>query len=314
LSVVVALAAAVLLPIFISDFYLSELGTAVILGIIALSMVLLTGFVGQISFCQYSFAAIGACTVGSLVGGHHWSYWLALLAGVIFSAVVGMLVGIPALRLSGLFLAILTVAVALFFDRFLLASGTWDAFSGGLNPWRVGRPSLFGLHLEGPYVFYLFVLAVFGLVSFLVWNLRIGKTGRVLRAIRGSEIAASTVGIDVTLWKLTAFAVSAGIAGLAGGLLAGAVGSVSPASFDFLHSVRIAALVTVMGVESVASAAAGGFFLIALPELLRKIGLPPDYFEVIVGGGLIVQLVFVPEGVVVKTGSDVRKRLVAEPA
>src|SRR5207237_5359487 len=91
----VALVVAILLPLAISDFYRTELAGAAILGIVVLSLVLLTGFVGQISFCQYSFAAIGAFTVGSLVSGHHWSYWLALLVGAAFSAFVGVLVAIP---------------------------------------------------------------------------------------------------------------------------------------------------------------------------------------------------------------------------
>jgi len=314
LAVTIAMGAALLVPLAISDFYRTELAAAAILGILVLSLVLLTGFVGQISFCQYSFAAIGAFTVGSLVGGHHWSYWLALVVGVAFAALVGVLVAIPALRLRGLFLAILTVAVALFFDRYLLAPGTWDSFSGGLEPWRVGRPAFFGARLEGSYAFYLFTLGAFTAMSWLVWNLRRGKTGRILRAIRESEIAAAMMGVDVTLWKLLAFGVSAGLAGLAGGLLAAAVGSVSPPSFDFLHSVQIAALATVMGVGSVAAAAAGGFFLVALPEFLRHTPLSADYFPLIVGAALVIQLVFAPEGAVVRTGRDLRHLLGRRPA
>src|SRR5207302_6951563 len=114
------------IPGGMSGFLQARAADALIAGILVLSLVLLNGFVGQTSFCQYSFAAIGAFTVGSLVGGHHWSFWLAFPLGIVFSAIVGVLVGIPALRLSGLFLAILTVAVALLFDRFLLAPGTWD--------------------------------------------------------------------------------------------------------------------------------------------------------------------------------------------
>lgn len=309
ITVVTALAVALVVPLFLSDFFQFEASEIAVLAILVLSLVLLTGFVGQISFCQYSFAAIGAFTVGSLVGGHHWSFWLALVVGVAFSGVVGILVGIPALRLSGLFLAILTVAVALFFDRFLLAPGTLDSFSGGLEPWRVGRPALFGIKLDGPYAFYVFTLGAFALTAWLVWNLRIGKTGRVLRAIKGSEIAASMIGIDVTLWKLAAFALSAGLAGLAGGLLVAGVGAVSPPSFDLLHSIQIAALVTVMGVESIASAAAGALALVAGPELLTHTPISPDYFPLIVGGVLIIQLVFAPQGVVKKTADDVKHLL-----
>ena len=304
--VLVGAALAVLIPAGLNDFQRSLASDAVLSGMIVLSLVLLTGLVGQISFCQYSFAAIGAFTVGSLVGGHHWSFWPALAVGVAFAALSGVLVGIPALRLSGLFLAILTVGVALLVDSWLLSPGTWDSFSGGVVPWHVGRPSFLGLHLTGEYGFYLFVLTVFALACAAVWNLRRGKTGRVLRAIRESEVAAATVGLDLTAWKLAAFGVSAGLAGLAGGLLAASVGSVSAGAYDFLHSVSIAAAVTVFGVEAVTSAAAAGIFLVWGPEwLIDYTPLKTQWFSLILGATLIVQLVFTPEGVV----TDAQRRV-----
>jgi branched-chain amino acid transport system permease protein len=245
--------------------------------------------------------------VGSLVAGHHWNFWLALAVGTAFAAAGGVLVGIPALRLSGLFLAILTVAVALFFDRFVLAPGTWDAFSGGVEPWRLARPNVAGVSLDSPYAFYLLILAIFLLAALLVWNLRRGKVGRVLRAIRGSELAAVTLGLDLTAWKLAAFGVSAGLAGLAGGLSAVAVGSVSAGSYDFLHSLSVAAVGIVMGVGTVASAAAGGLFLAFGPWLLQHTPLSTQYFNLIVGGLLVLQLLFTPQGVV----ADAEQRVLA---
>jgi branched-chain amino acid transport system permease protein len=268
----------------------------------------LTGLVGQISFCQYSFAAIGAFTVGSLVSGHHWSFWLALPVGVVFAGVVGVLVGIPALRLSGLFLAILTVAVALFFDNFIFAPGTWNSFSGGLSPWQPGRPGFLGIKLNGEYSFYLFSLGVFLLATLLVWNLRQGKVGRVLRAIRGSELAASTMGLNLTAWKLTAFGLSAAIAGLAGALSAVRIGSVSAPSYDFLHSIALAAIAIVMGAGSVGSAAAGGLFLVFGRYILQQASISPQYFNLIVGAGLVLQLVLTPQGLVPSLGSRISSR------
>jgi branched-chain amino acid transport system permease protein len=308
-AVAVGIVVVLLVPIGRSNFFQGLAADAFIAGIVVLSLVVLTGLVGQISFCQYSFAAVGALTVGSLVGGHHWSFWAALPMGVLGAALVGVIVGIPALRLSGLFLAILTVAVALFFDRFLLSPGTWDSFSGGISPWKVGRPSLFGLHLDGAYTFFVFVLVVFLLLCAAVWNLRTGKTGRVLRGIRDSEIAASTMGLDLTAWKLAAFGLSAAIAGLAGGLLATSVGSVSPPSFDLLHSLQIAAIVTVMGPGSVTSAAAGGVFFIGGTELLRHTPLSARWFPLILGVLLIAQLVYQPDGAVTEAEHQGRRLL-----
>ncbi|HZS29849.1 MAG TPA: branched-chain amino acid ABC transporter permease, partial [Gaiellaceae bacterium] len=286
---------------------------ALIVGLIVLSLVVLTGLVGQVSFCQYSFAAIGAFTVGSLVGGQGWSYWPALAVGVVASICVGVLVGIPALRLSGLFLAILTIAVALFFDRYLLAPGTWDSFSGGISSWTVGRPSFLGASLAGSYAFYLFTLGVFLAAVLAVWNLSRSKTGRVLRAIRNSEVAAATSGVNLTAWKLVAFGISAGLAGLGGGLLAPAIGSVSAGAYTFQQSLTVVAIAIVVGVRSVSAAAVGGIFLIFGPELLTHTPLSSLWFPLIVGVILILQVLLTPQGVVVDWQERFRKRFPPGP-
>jgi ABC-type branched-subunit amino acid transport system permease subunit len=303
----VLIAAVALLPALESDFQRGLDSDAVIIALLVLSVVVLTGMVGQISFCQYSFAAMGAFTVGALMDGHGWSFWLALPIGVTVAVVAGVLVGIPALRLGGLLLAVLTVAVALFTDRFLLVTGTWDGFSGGAVPWHPTRPSLLGTSLTGSYPYYLFVLAILCVAVLLVWNIRKGKSGRVLRAVRDSELAAATVGLDVTAWKLAAFGLSAGIAGLAGALLAVRIGSVSPGSYDFLHSVQLTALATVMGVSAIAAAPAAAIGTVFGPELLSGIAISTTWFPLLIGATLLIQLVLVPEGAVVRTRNDIAR-------
>lgn len=307
-TVAIAVALALILPLALSSYYQSLAAYALIVGLIVLSLVVLTGLVGQVSFCQYSFAAIGAFTVGSLVGGHGWSFWPALVLGVVASVVVGVLVGIPALRLSGLFLAILTIAVALFFDKFLLAPGTWDAFSGGISSWSVARPSFLGLSLAGAYAFYLFTLVVFLVGVLVVWNLSRSKTGRVLRAIRNSETAAATSGVNLTAWKLAAFGVSAGLAGLAGGLLAAGIGSVSAGAYTFQQSLAVFAIAIVVGVRSIGAAAVGGLFLVFGPELLTHTPLSTLWFPLIVGAVLILQVILTPQGIVPDWQERVRRR------
>jgi branched-subunit amino acid ABC-type transport system permease component len=293
------IAVGILAPLGFSDYSRYLAAEALIVGLIVLSLVILTGLVGQISFCQYSFAAIGACSVGSLVNGHGWSFWPALAVGVAASIVVGMLVGIPALRLSGLFLGILTIAVALFFDNFLLAPGTWSSFSGGISAWTVNRPSFFGASLNGSYAFYVFTLVVFLAATLAVWNLSRSKTGRVLRAIRNSEVAAATNGINLTAWKLAAFGVSAGLAGLAGGLLAPLIGSVSVGAFGFQQSLTVVAIAIVVGVRSVGAGVVGGLFLVFGPELLSsQLRIDASWFPLITGVVLIVQVLVTPQGLV----------------
>lgn len=281
---------------------------AVATALLGLSLVLLTGMVGQVSFCQYSFAALGAFTVGSLVVGHGVSFWLAALLGTAFAGVGGVLVGIPALRLRGLLLAVLTVAVALFVDVCLLATGTWDGFSGGSTAWvNIPFPSFLGHAMDG-YQFYLFSLAVFLAAAVLVWNMRNGKTGRVLRAVRDSDVASSTLGINVAAWKLAAFGTSAALAGLAGALKAVADASVSggsQSSYSFPYSLALVASITVFGAGSILSAAIAGFFIIYGQQLLDLTPLSHQWFPLILGAILIVQLVFNPDGVVVKTERDI---------
>jgi branched-chain amino acid transport system permease protein len=307
-----AIGVGIFLPLLLSSYYQSLAAYSLIVGLIVLSLVVLTGLVGQVSFCQYSFAAIGAFTVGSLVG-HGWNFWPALLLGVIASIGVGVLVGIPALRLSGLFLAILTIAVALFFDKFLLAPGTWDSFSGGISSWTVSRPSFLGISLEGAYAFYLFTLVVFLIATLAVWNLSRSKTGRMLRAIRNSEIAAATSGVNLTAWKLAAFGVSAGLAGLAGGLLAAGIGSVSPGAYSLQQSLAVFAIAIVVGVRSIGAAAVGGLFLVFGPELLTHTPLSTLWFPLIVGSTLIVQAILTPQGLVPDWQERFRRRFPPAP-
>jgi branched-chain amino acid transport system permease protein len=200
----------------------------------------------------------------------------------------------------------------LFFDRFLLASGTWNSFSGGITPWQVPRPHIFGLSLSSDYAFYLVVMSIFAVLILAVWNLSKGKTGRVLRAIRNSEIAASTMGLNLTFWKLVAFGISAGLAGLAGGLLAGAVGSVSAGSYTFQQSLAVVAIATVVGVRSIGAAVVGGIFIIFGPELLTDLTpLSSQWFNLIVGGVLILQVISTPQGVVLDWQERFRKHVKA---
>lgn len=305
-SIGVILAAVV--PGFFDFSVRGQATNAVVAALLALSLVLLTGMVGQVSFCQYSFAVLGAMTVGSLVTGHDVNFWLAAVLGTLFAGAAGVLVGIPALRLRGLLLAVLTVAVALFADVFVLAPGTWDGLTNGSSGWTgIPLPSVLGRQLDS-YTFYLLALGVFLGAALLVWNLRMGKTGRVLRAVRDSEVAASTLGINVSAWKLAAFGLSAALAGMAGALRAVADAGVSGSSqsaYSFQFSVALVASITVFGASSIFSAAVVGFFTIFANEFLDHTALGHQYFPLILGAILIVQLIFNPDGVVVKTERDV---------
>ena len=154
----------------------------------------------------------------------------------------------------------------------------------------------------------MFLLAVLA-----VWNLSRSKTGRVLRAIRNSEIAAATSGVNLTAWKLAAFGVSAGLAGLAGCLLAAGIGSVSAGAYSFQQSLTVVAIAIVVGVRAVGAAAVGGLFLIFGPELLTHTPLSTLWFPLIVGVLLIVQVILTPQGVVPDWQERFRRRFPPAP-
>ncbi len=267
-------------------------------GLLVLSLVVLTGFVGQISFVQAELMGFGALLAGEMIGRLHWNFWAALPVAVVASVAVGIVVGLPALRLRGLILGVVTIALALALDAWVFSL---DAF----KPQFISRPSLFGWDLADDRATFMFCAAVLAACAWMVANLQRSKTGRILASIRDAEVAARTSGVDITRYKLLAFAISAGLAGLAGVLLDLTIGATNKDSFTLLISINIAAVVILMGPNRVASAFAGGVFLLFGGELLDKLGVGAKYFGVVLGAGLIIQLIAAPEGVVAQL-SDVR--------
>jgi branched-subunit amino acid ABC-type transport system permease component len=193
---------------------------AVILATIYLSITVITGFAGQISLCQGTFAAIGGFTVFQLADRHGMSVLLAALIGAVLAAVVGALLSLPILRLGGVWVAIATLAFAYFFDA-VMVKLPW--VGGGdtslLQGTRVPRPTIGPWDLGDDKQFLVLALVVFVVVSVAVIQIREGTVGRTLRALRGSEVAAQSIGISPARARITAFAVSAFIAGLGGALL-----------------------------------------------------------------------------------------------
>lgn len=193
---------------------------AVIMSTIFLSITVMTGLGGQISLCQGTFAAIGGFTVYQFADRWGTSVLLAAFIGAAIAAVVGALIALPVLRLGGVWLAIATLAFAFFFDSVMVKL----SFVGGgetslLQGTRVPRPSFAGIDFNNNKSFLVLVIVIFVIVSLLVIQLREGTVGRTLRALRGSELAAASIGISAARARITAFALSAGIAGLGGALL-----------------------------------------------------------------------------------------------
>ena len=194
---------------------------AIIMSIIFLSVTVITGLAGQISLCQGTFAAIGALTVFQLADRWDVSVLAAALVGAAIAAVVGALLSIPVLRLGGIWLAIATLAFAFFFDAVMLKF-SWVGGGGSslLQGHRGPRPVLGPWDFADDQRFLALVVVVFTVVSILVIRIREGTTGLTLRGLRGSEVAAESIGVSPARARMVAFALSAAIAGLGGGLLA----------------------------------------------------------------------------------------------
>ena len=310
LLALVAFAVLARIPVGFDVGFKFDAALAVIWAFGLLSLVLLTGYVGQISLWQATFAGVGAYGAGMMVSSLHADYAVAVIAGVAAAFVLGVLVGLPALRLRGITLAIVTLGIALVFDRYVFQDHAFEWFTGGSGGWRIDHATLFGLqmdsstHLMGAYVV---LLALFLAVALLMVNLHDSGAGRRFRAIRDSEVAATTMGVNLTRYKLLAFGMSAAIAGLGGAFYPLVAGSVSPQPFWLFTSLQFAAIAVLMGVRYVPAAALGGVFMAVVPDVLTRFGhgtfmghayeISYDWFQIAVGVLLIVQLIALPDGV-----------------
>jgi branched-chain amino acid transport system permease protein len=205
------------------------------------------------------------------------------------------------------------------FDRYVFQDAAFAWFTGGSGGWRVDGARMFGLQMDSSrhlLAAYTVLVALFCLVALLMVNLHESGAGRRFRAIRDSELAASTMGVNLTRYKLLAFGMSAAIAGLGGSFYPLVAGSVSPQPFWLFTSLQLAAIAVLMGVRYVPAAALGGVFMAFVPDVLTRFGhgtvrgytydISFDWFQIAVGVLLIIQLILLPDGV----WGDLRNRVV----
>jgi branched-chain amino acid transport system permease protein len=244
----------------LSEPNLLLVGKAAAFGIVMLSMVLLTGYGGHVSLAQLAFAGVGALTYAKLDEPNLYG----LLVSVLVAAAVGAIVALPVLRLTGLFLALATLAFASIMDK-VVFQAEWAFGFNGLLPAR--RLSILG-HSVSSTGGYAFLMAVFlVLIAWAVLLLRRGVVGRLLIASRDSSAACGTLGLDVRWFRVGLFALSAGLAGLGGALYAGLRQNIGAGDFIYFNSLLLLLFAVVLGVTSVTGAVLGGVALTALPEL-----------------------------------------------
>ena len=250
-------------PVLLSSYLLSYLTVILFTLVGVLGLTVLTGFTGLISLGHVGFLMLGAYAYAIGVSRLGLPPEVALLLSAVVPAVFGLVVGVPSLRLHGLYLAITTLAFSSIVSALILAGGK---FTGGGRGIMISRPKMLGMDLGSDRAFYWFCLVVCVLTVLVVLNLRRSYVGRALVAIRDNDIAARTMG-----FKLLAFLVSAAITGVAGALMALYMSIASVESFPFLLSIEALAIVIVGGIGSVLGAVFGTIFIVTMPELFSAL-------------------------------------------
>ncbi|MBM3674761.1 MAG: ABC transporter permease [Actinobacteria bacterium] len=272
-----------------SSYWLLIFTQAAVYSTIFLSITVITGMGGQVSLAQATFAGIGAFATAQIVDTWGFAVLPTMLVGALVAAVIGALLAVPALRLGGLFLSLGTLAFALMF-QYVLVPMEW--VGGGLTPLEMPRPA----GLDDDKAFFLFCIAVLAVVSVIVILIRKGTTGQFLDALRGSEVAAQSIGINPVRSKILVFAVSAGIAGLGGALLSMQEGEANPVRFEYTWGLFFVVIVVTLGARTVEGAINAGLGFMLMPEVLKWVGLPASWQFVVFGLGAITYAKY-PDGV-----------------
>jgi branched-chain amino acid transport system permease protein len=290
----VGLAALAVVPFVVKNFYIFQITLAIIYAIAILGLNLLTGFNGQFSLGHSAFYAIGAYTAAIMMDGLDISYVWTLPAAAIVCFVFGFLFGLPALRLEGIYLALATFALAIAIPQ-VLKSSVVEHWTGGVQGITIIKPDApFGLPLSSDQWLYFFTGAVAILMYWCATNLVGSRTGRALIAIRDHPVAASAMGINVSLYKSLTFGVSALYTGVAGALGAIAISFVAPDSFTFQLAVALFVGLVVGGVASIPGTIVGGLFVLFVPNIAESFskGLAGAVYGVI----LLLVIYLMPSG------------------
>jgi branched-chain amino acid transport system permease protein len=290
--------------------YLMTLMNLVLIAVVgAIGLDILVGYTGQISIGHGAFMSVGAYTAANLIVRLGLPFWLAIPAGGIMAALIGVVIGIPSLRIKGLYLAVATLA-AQFVIEWMINHVTW--ISGGIEASiQVPPPSVFGLKLTTSYRLYFFLLFFAALAIVATLNLMRSRIGRAFIAIRDQDIAAEIIGINIFRYKLYSFAISSFYAGVTGVLYTYYYGIANYEQFGIDVSINYLAMILIGGLGSVLGAILGAAFITVLPEATRLFlthfgsGIVsqeailrgvPNLTLILYGGLIIFFLVVEPEG------------------
>ena len=287
-------------PWLVAEYWLAQLTFVLIYSIAGLGLMLLAGFTGLFSLGHAAFLGVGAYTQAVLTNaGLPFPLALACAAGL--SAAVGVVVGLPALRVKGIYLGIATLSFGFIVEEVL---ARWESVTGGNAGVHIKQPVLFGWSLDSGEAFYFLCLLVTVLATLGILNLLRAPTGRAFVAIRDSEISAQSMGIHLARYKTLSFSLSAALAGIAGALYAHKLHFISPDQFDILQSIDLLLMIVIGGVGSVHGAFLGAIFLISMPQVIAMvkdylppaIGQAPGLQGLVYGVVLVAFVLFEPQG------------------
>ncbi|WP_312422486.1 branched-chain amino acid ABC transporter permease [Anaerospora hongkongensis] len=283
----------VLLPLVITDDYvLRILIMSGIFVMLTLSLNLVTGFTGQFCLGWAAFYGIGAYTSALLTMKAGLSFWLAMPLGGFMAALFGLLLGLPTMRLKEIYLAITTLG---FGEIIRLIMLNWTNLTrGSMGLPGIPAPSILSYEFSSNQAYYYFILALVLITVAAMRRLIDSRTGRALIAIREDELAAKSMGIDVTAYKMLAFAVGAFFAGLAGSFYAHYTSFIDPHTFSFTESIAILAMAVLGGLGSINGSILGAVILTVVPELLRGIA---EYRLIVFGLIMMAVMLLRPQGI-----------------
>jgi branched-chain amino acid transport system permease protein len=287
-------------PWSIDDYWLAQLTFVLIYGIAGLGLMLLCGFTGLLSLGHAAFLGVGAYAHAILTNaGVPFPVAIACVAAL--TAAVGVVVGVPALRVKGIYLGMATLALGIVVEEALVR---WEPMTGGNAGLAVKPPDLLGWKADSAPTFYFLCLLITIACTLVVLNLLRSSTGRAFIAIRDSEVSAKSMGIQLARYKTYSFAIAAALAGIAGALYGHKLRFISPDQFGIAQSIDLLLLIVIGGLGSVHGAFLGAIFLISMPQLisLAKDQLPPGIGDAtglqafIYGAVLVLFVVFEPMG------------------
>jgi branched-chain amino acid transport system permease protein len=257
-------------PWVVAEYWLAQLTFVLIYAVVGLGLMLLAGFTGLFSLGHAAFLGVGAYTQAVMVNAGV-PFPLALVCAGLFSAIVGIIVGLPALRVKGIYLGMATLAFGFIVEE---GMARWESVTGGNAGLMVSYPKLGG-----------WTLVTVGATLAIV-NLLRSSTGRAFVAIRDSEISAQSMGIHLARYKTLSFAVSAALAGIGGALYAHKIQFLSPEQFSIIQSIDLLLMVVIGGLGSIHGAFLGAIFLIVMPQL---ISMGKDFLPAAIGGAAGLQ-------------------------